>query len=135
AGVGSAVDQRILLTRIGAGAGGVLLVLEFGGDGDKAMAVQVEAMPGGNRGGGAVIQMAGIGDSGAGGGGGGGGQVVAHIGVVKAGGDGEVAAFTGFAKPQIDHAGNGVGAILRGGAVAQHFHRAQGGGGKRVQVE
>jgi hypothetical protein len=47
----------ILLARIGAGAGGMLLVLVFGRQGDEALS-QVDAFPARNGDGGTVIQMA-----------------------------------------------------------------------------
>ena len=43
------------------------------------------------------------------------------VGVVLAVGDAGVAAFTRVAQAQVDDAGDGVRAVLRRGAVAQHF--------------
>ena len=44
-----------------------------------------------------------------------------HVGVVFAVGHRGAAAFTRVAQAQVDDAGDGVRAVLRGGAVAQHF--------------
>ena len=49
--------------------------------------------------------------------------------------DAEPAAAARLPQAQVDNAGDGVGAVLRGGAVAQHLDRADGGGGDGVEVD
>ena len=45
-----------------------------------------------------------------------------------------LAAFSGVFHLKVDHPGNGVGAVLGGGAVAQHFHIFQGDAGDHADV-
>ena len=45
-----------------------------------------------------------------------------------------LAAFRGVFHLKVDHPGNGVGAVLGGGAIAQHFHIFQGDAGDHADI-
>ena len=55
-------------------------------------------------------------------------------GAVLAGVQGDAAAVVAALEHDVDHAGNGVGAVLRRGTVAQHFNAQDRGDRDRVQV-
>src|SRR5690606_14670189 len=93
-------------------AGGIAVGI-FRRQGQEAVRAQAEALPGRDGDGAAVlfIPLAARG---------------LHIGEVLAVGDAGAAALAGLLETQVDDAGDGVRAVLRRGAVAQHLDPVQG---------
>ena len=97
-------------TAIAAVAQQRLLVMPFAGDVDEATVADAEAA----RHGGAEAVAAGAA---------GGAAIERQFTAVRI-----------FLQDDVNHPGDGVGAILGGGAVAQHFHAADGGHGNGAQI-
>jgi hypothetical protein len=109
--------------RIHVAAVGGVLKLVAGRDRQEAVGAELEALPGLDGGRAAVgpVGVAGVEE--------------VDVGVVLAVGDVRAAAVVGLAQADVDHAGYGVGAVDRRGAVAQHFDAVDGDLGDGVQVD
>ena len=104
-----------------AAAGGIAIAI-FGRQGEEPFAAERQAHPARSRGRRAVILVARA-------------AFGVDVGVVPAIGEGRVAAFARLAQAQVDHARDRIRTVLRGGAVAQHFDRLDGGQRDRVQID
>ncbi len=112
--------RRDVLVDVGA-VGGVAL-LGVDGDRQEAVRAQLEAGPAVDVGGGAIVDVARR-------------PGALEIGVVLAVRGFDAATVVGFAQVQVQHAGDGVGTVLRRGAVTQHFDAVERGFGNGVQVD
>ena len=124
-----------MLAPVRRGPDRLLLIDEFTGEGEEAFCPEREAEPAGDRPGLAVravvLGLVRDGEIST-------GRHRGHQGAdrrePRAVGGGDVAAAAGFAQAQVQHTGDGIGAILRGRTVAKDFNRLHDGRWNGVEV-
>nr|GEU28415.1 hypothetical protein [Tanacetum cinerariifolium] len=124
---------RIELARVVRAALAVVLSFQFGSNGQEAVVAQRKTFPAAH-GIGFAVGAAAVGGHGQAQAGRWGYRVEAVVGLAHATGGSERAAAAVFAQAEVDHAGNRIGTILGGSAVAQHFHRVDDAGRQGVDV-